>query len=116
MINDSDKILIVDDFHEIFIVLFGHSDNSWQLEELRSSAKFARLSRTINTHMQIAPITTQSITTTSSVQNNRIETVRAEYVDLGGRVEVRETYYYYMIYDSKAKIQEPAANQIDLRV
>ena len=66
--------------------------------------------------MQIAPITTQSITTTASVQNNRIETVRAEYVDLGGKIEVRETYFYYTVYDNKGKIQEPAANQIDLRV
>ena len=74
------------------------------------------LSRTINIYMQIDPITTQSITTTASVQNMRVETVRREYVDLGGRVEVRETYFYYLIYDSKAKIQEPAANQIDLRV
>ena len=74
------------------------------------------LSRTINIYMQIDPITTQSITTTASVQNNRVETVRREYVDLGGRVEVRETYFYYLIYDSKAKIQEPAANAIDLRV
>ena len=66
--------------------------------------------------MQIEPITTTAIATTQSVQNNRVETVRRQYVDNGGRVEVRETYYYYMIYDSKAKIQEPAANQIDLRV
>jgi hypothetical protein len=97
-------------------VLFGHSDNSWQLEELRSSAKFARLSRTINTHMQIAPITTQSITTTASVQNNRVETVRAEYVDLGGKIEVRETYFYYTVYDAKGKIDESTPNTVDLRV
>jgi hypothetical protein len=70
----------------------------------------------INTRMQIEPITTTAIATTQSVQNNRVETVRRQYVDNGGRVEVRETYFYYMIYDSKAKIQEPAANQIDLRV
>ena len=66
--------------------------------------------------MQIDPVITTAIATTQSVQNNRVETVRRQYQDVGGRVEVRETYYYYMIYDSKAKIQEPAANQIDLRV
>ena len=67
--------------------------------------------------MQIAPITTQSITTTASQQNNRIETTRREYVDLGGRVEVRETHYYYYIYDSKGRINEPTASgSIDLRV
>ena len=66
--------------------------------------------------MQIDPVITTAIAVTQSVQNNRVETVRRQYQDVGGRVEVRETYYYYMIYDSKAKIQEPAANAIDLRV
>jgi hypothetical protein len=41
MINDSDVVVIIYDLHEIFIELFGGSDNLWQLEELRSSAKFA---------------------------------------------------------------------------
>ena len=67
--------------------------------------------------MQIDPITTQSITTTASVQNNRIETVRREYTDNAGRQEVKETYYYYTIYDAKGQVnQSPAANTVDLRV
>jgi hypothetical protein len=71
---------------------------------------------TINTHMQIDPITTQSITTTASVQNNRMETVRTEYVDLGGKIEVRETYYYYTVYDAKGQVEESQPNTVDLRV
>ena len=74
------------------------------------------ISPTINTHMQIDPVITTAIAVTQSVQNNRVETTRRQYQDVGGRMEVRETYFYYMIYDSKAKIQEPAANAIDLRV
>ena len=66
--------------------------------------------------MQIDPITTTAVSTTASVQNMRVETVRREYTDNQGRQEVKETYYYYTVYDNKAKIQEPAANQIDLRV
>lgn len=92
------------------VIIHGSSKSCGAAQNLQG------LSRTINIYMQIDPITTQSITTTASVQNNRVETVRREYVDLGGRVEVRETYFYYLIYDSKAKIQEPAANAIDLRV
>ena len=70
----------------------------------------------INTHMQIDAITTTAIATSQSVQNNRIETVRRQYQDNGGRVEVKETYYYYMIYDSKGKIAESTPNSVDLRV
>ena len=70
----------------------------------------------INTHMQIDAITTTAIATSQSVQNNRIETVRRQYVDNGGRVEVKETYYYYMVYDSKGKIAESTPNSVDLRV
>jgi hypothetical protein len=66
--------------------------------------------------MQIDPITTTAIATTQSVQNMRIETVRREYTDNGGKQEVKETYYYYAVYDNKAKIQEPTANTVDLRV
>ena len=66
--------------------------------------------------MQIDAITTTAIATSQSVQNNRIETVRRQYVDNGGRVEVKETYYYYMIYDSKGKIAESTPNTVDLRV
>ena len=66
--------------------------------------------------MQIDPVITTAIAVTQSVQNNRIETVRRQYQDVGGRVEVRETYYYYMIYDSKGKIAESTANTVDLRV
>ena len=70
----------------------------------------------INTHMQIDAITTTAIATSQSVQNNRVETTRRQYVDNGGRVEVKETYYYYMIYDSKGKIAESTPNTVDLRV
>lgn len=66
--------------------------------------------------MQIDPITTTAIATTASVQNMRVETVRREYVDNQGRQEVKETYYYYAVYDNKGKIQEPTANTVDLRV
>ena len=70
----------------------------------------------INIHMQIEAVITTAIATTQSVQNNRIETVRRQYQDNGGRVEVKETYYYYMIYDSKGKIAESTPNTVDLRV
>lgn len=85
---------------------------------LRSSAKRKNLQHFfVNTHMQIEPIMTQSITTTQSVQHNRVETVRREYQDVGGRVEVKETYFYYYVYDAKGKIAESTANNtIDLRV
>jgi len=67
--------------------------------------------------MQIAAITTQSITTSQTLQNNRIETVRREYTDNAGRVEVRETYYYYTVYDNKGRVNETAQpNTVDLRV
>jgi len=67
--------------------------------------------------MHVDPIITQSISTTQNVQHNRIETVRREYVDLGGRVEVKETYFYYYIYDSKGRINESTASgSIDLMV
>ena len=67
--------------------------------------------------MQIAAITTQSITTSQTLQNNRIETVRREYTDNAGRVEVRETYYYSTVYDNKGRVNETAQpNSIDLRV
>ena len=71
----------------------------------------------LNKHMQISPITTQSITTSQTVENMRVQTTRREYQDNGGRMEVRETHYYYYIYDNKGKINEsPAANSVDLRV
>lgn len=67
--------------------------------------------------MQIDPITTQSITTSQTVQNNRIETVRREYKDNNGHVEVRETYYYYTVYDNKGRVNESTPNgSVDLRV
>ena len=67
--------------------------------------------------MQITPIITQSISTTQNVQHNRIETVRREYIDNAGRVEVKETYYYYYIYDSKGRINQSTANgSVDLKV
>ena len=67
--------------------------------------------------MQIDAITTTAIATSQSVQNNRIETVRREYQDNGGRVEVRETRYYYTVYDAKGRVNEsPATGSVDLRV
>ena len=66
--------------------------------------------------MQTDPITTTAIATSQSVQNNRIETVRRQYVDNGGRVEIKETYYYYYVYDDKGKIEESTPNTVDLRV
>ncbi len=67
--------------------------------------------------MQIDAITTQSITTSQTLQNNRMETVRREYTDNAGRVEVRETYYYYTVYDNKGRVNETAQpNSVDLRV
>lgn len=67
--------------------------------------------------MQIDAITTQSITVSQTLQNNRIETVRREYTDNAGRVEVRETYYYYTVYDNKGRVNETAQpNSVDLRV
>ena len=67
--------------------------------------------------MQIDPITTTAVATTQSLQNNRVETVRREYTDNAGRQEVKETYYYYYVYDSKGNIHESQANNtIDLRV
>jgi len=66
--------------------------------------------------MQIDPITTQAISTTQNVQSNRVETVRREYVDNQGRLEIKETYYYYYVYDSKGRINESTPNTVDLRV
>ena len=70
----------------------------------------------INTHMQIDAITTTAIATSQSVQNNRVETVRRQYQDVGGRVEIKETYYYYAVYDSKGRVEESTPNTVDLRV
>jgi hypothetical protein len=67
--------------------------------------------------MQIDPITTQAISTTQNVQSNRVETVRREYQDNGGRLEIKETYYYYAVYDNKGRIEESTPNgSLDLRV
>jgi hypothetical protein len=49
--------------------------------------------------MQIDPITTTAVATTQNVQHNRVETVRREYTDNAGRQEVKETHYYYYVYD-----------------
>ena len=67
--------------------------------------------------MQIEPITTTAIATTQRVQHNRVETVRREYVDNAGRVEIKETYYYYAVYDNKGRVEESTPNgSVDLRV
>jgi hypothetical protein len=85
---------------------------------LRSSAKRKNLGDFfLNKHMQIEPITTQAISTTQNVQTNRVETVRREYIDNGGRVEIKETYYYYAVYDNKGRVEESTPNgSVDLRV
>ena len=85
---------------------------------LRSSAKRKNLQGfAINICMQIDPITTTAIATTQTVQHNRIETVRREYVDNGGRVEVKETYYYYYVYDAKGQVEESTpSSTVDLTV
>ena len=70
----------------------------------------------INTHMQVDPIITQAISTTQMVQSNRVETTHREYVDNQGRLEIKETYYYYAVYDSKGRVQESTPNTVDLRV
>lgn len=67
--------------------------------------------------MQIEPITTQAISTTQNVQSNRVETTRREYVDNAGKLEIKETYYYYAVYDNKGRINESTPNgSVDLRV
>jgi hypothetical protein len=67
--------------------------------------------------MQIEPSIIQAIATTQNVQSNRVETVRREYVDNQGKLEIKETYYYYYIYDSKGRINESTPNgSVDLRV
>jgi hypothetical protein len=66
--------------------------------------------------MQTDPIITTAIATSQNVQTNRIETVRREYTDNKGRVEIKETYYYYMVYDSKGQVAESTPNTVDLRV
>ena len=67
--------------------------------------------------MRIDPIVTTAVSTSQMVQNNRVETVRRQYVDVGGRMEIRETYYYYYIYDRKGVIDQsrPQA-QVDIEV
>jgi len=67
--------------------------------------------------MQIDAITTQSITVSQVVNNNRLETTRREYRENNGHVEVRETRYYYTVYDSKGQVNEtPPTTSVDLRV
>jgi hypothetical protein len=67
--------------------------------------------------MQIDAITTQSITVSQTVNNNRLETTRREYRENNGHVEVRETSYYYTVYDSKGRVNEtPPTTSVDLRV
>ena len=43
MIDDSNIVVIVNNLHEIFIEQYILRDNSWQLEELRSSAKICKV-------------------------------------------------------------------------
>ena len=67
--------------------------------------------------MQIEPSVIQAISTTQNVQSNRVETVRREYIDNAGKLEIKETYYYYTVYDNKGQVQESTPNgSLDLRV
>jgi len=67
--------------------------------------------------MRIEPAVITAISTTQNVQSNRIETVRRQYVDVGGRIEIRETYYYYTLYDRKGQVEESGPRrQVDLEV
>jgi hypothetical protein len=105
--------MIVANVHGIFTLESRVKIISW----LRSSAKRKNLGDFfLNKHMQITPITTEAISTTQNVQTNRVETVRREYVDNAGRVEIKETYYYYYVYDDKGRVEESTPNTVDLRV
>ena len=106
--------MVVGDIHEIFTLESRVKIISW----LRSSAKRKNLGDFfLNKHMQIDPITTQAISTTQNVQSNRVETVRREYVDNQGKLEIKETYYYYYVYDAKGQVEESTPNgSVDLRV
>jgi len=67
--------------------------------------------------MRIEPAVITAISTSQTVLSNRVETVRRQYVDVGGRIEIRETYYYYTLYDRKGQVAESEPQgRIDLRV
>jgi hypothetical protein len=97
-------------FHQVLSDLYDYLAAKRQ----RSAGNFKQNS--INIRMQISPITTQSITVSQTVNNNRLETTRREYTDNGGRVEVKETSYYYTVYDAKGQVEESQPNTVDLRV
>lgn len=48
---------------------------------------------------------------------SRLRMREREVVDTGGRVEIRDTVYYYTVYDHRARIQEETIkqSQVDLR-
>ena len=121
--------MLVDSGHEITAARsrksqYYHSDiftrglDADMITWLRSSAKRKNLQGfALNTYMQIDPITTTAISTTQNLQHNRVETVRREYQDNAGRVEVKETYYYYYVYDAKGRVNESTPNgSVDLKV
>ena len=67
--------------------------------------------------MQIDPIIVTAISTSQNTQSNRVETVRREYVDNAGKLEIKETYYYYYLYNDQGKPVESSANsQVDVTV
>ena len=67
--------------------------------------------------MQIEAVITTAVATTQMVQNNRVETTRRQYQDVGGRVEIKETYYYYYLYNSKGRAEiAPPQAKVDLEV
>ena len=71
----------------------------------------------LNKHMNVEPIIVTAVATSQNTQSNRVETVRRQYTDNAGRVEVKETHYYYYVYDRKGQVEESTPNgSVDLRV
>lgn len=67
--------------------------------------------------MRIEPAVITAISTSQTIQSNRVETVRRQYVDVAGRMEIRETYYYYTLYDRKGRVDEgQPRGQVNLKV
>jgi hypothetical protein len=83
---------------------------------LRSSAKRKNLQpKSLNIHMQIEPIMTQSITWTTVVNGGRTEIVRRAHEKEGNHVTVSEIRYY--LYNSHGQVEQAQkGSQVDLTV